>query len=77
MELGSTQAIKEAVKVGLGIAPISSLAVAEEVARGEFQLLPLAEGPMKRNFSLITNPDKFQSFTTEKFLDFVFQQLRA
>ena len=77
MELGSTQAIKEAVKVGLGIAPISSLAVAEEVSRGEFQLLALAEGPMKRSFSLITNPDKFQTYTTEKFLQFVFQQLRA
>ena len=77
MELGSTQAIKEAVKVDLGIAPISSLAVAEEVARGEFQLLALAEGPMKRSFSLITNPDKFQTFTTEKFLQFIFQQLRA
>jgi len=75
MELGSTQAVKEAVKVGLGIAPISSLAVAEEVSRGEFHVLPLVEGPMKRSFSVITNPEKFQTYTTEKFLNFVFQQL--
>ena len=77
MELGSTQAIKEAVKAGLGIAPISSLAVADEVSRGEFIILPLMEGPIKRSFSLITNRDKFKTYTTEKFLEFVFQQLEG
>ena len=71
MELGSTQAIKEAVKAGLGIAPISSLAVADEVRRGEFRILPLAEGQVTRNFMVITNRDKFKTYTTEKFLDFV------
>lgn len=71
MELGSTQAIKEAVKAGLGIAPISSLAVADEVRRGEFRILPLAEGRVTRNFMIITNREKFKTYTTEKFLDFV------
>ena len=71
MELGSTQAIKEAVKAGLGIAPISSLAVADEIQRGEFQVLPLTEGPITRNFILLTNRDKFKTYTTEMFLEFV------
>ena len=75
MELGSTQAVKEAVKVGLGIAPISSLAVVEDILRGEFHVLPLVEGPIQRSFSLITNPDKFQTYTTEMFLNFVFREL--
>ena len=71
MELGSTQAIKEAVKAGLGIPPISNLAVADEIQRGEFQVLPLTEGPITRNFILLTNRDKFKTYTTEMFLEFV------
>lgn len=75
MELGSTQAIKEAVKSGLGIAPISSLAVANEVERGEFRILSLIEGPVSRSFTLITNRNKVRTYTTEKFLEFVLQHL--
>lgn len=71
MELGSNQAIKEAVKAGLGLAPISNLAVLDELARDEFRSLRLVEGPIQREFSCIYHQNKFQSHVTEKFMEFI------
>ena len=71
MQLGSTRAVKEAVKAGLGLTSISSLAVAEEVARGEYRVLQLSEGPIKREFTCIYHRDKFRTHSTEKFLSFI------
>lgn len=71
MELGSTQAVKEAVKAGLGLAPISNLAVADELIRGDFCCVDLAEGTIRRDFTCIFHRNKFQSHATEIFLEFI------
>ena len=71
MELGSTQAVKEAVKAGLGITPISNLAVTDEVSRGQLQLVSLSEGPILRKFTCIYHQEKFQTHATEIFLSFI------
>ncbi|EAX48998.1 transcriptional regulator, LysR family [Thermosinus carboxydivorans Nor1] len=71
MELGSTQAIKEAVKAGFGIAAISILAVSDEVERGEMRPIVLQEGPVRRDFTMIYNAEKFCTLAVEKFLAFV------
>lgn len=75
MELGSTQAIKEAVKAGLGIAAISRLAVADEIERGELAVVPLAEGSIRRHFTMLRHREKFQTIAVERFSDFVLQMV--
>ncbi len=52
-ELGSSEAIKEAVIAGLGVSVISLHAVARELSQGLLFEVPIAECPMERNFYLI------------------------
>lgn len=75
MELGSTQAIKEAVKAGLGLAAVSNLAVADDIARGDILSIRLTEGPMNRSFSMIYHRDKFRTYAADRFITFLSEQL--
>jgi molybdate transport repressor ModE-like protein len=52
-ELGSTEAVKRAVREGLGVGFLSRYAVAEEVERGELHAFRLrGRPPLTRNFSI-------------------------
>jgi molybdate transport repressor ModE-like protein len=52
-EMGSTEAVKRAVREGLGIAFLSRYAVAEEVDRGELDVFRLrGRRPLTRDFSI-------------------------
>lgn len=75
MELGSTQAIKEAVKAGLGVSVVSRLTIGEELKQKTLAILPLIEGKITRNFSLVYHKDKFRTYTVETFLSFVLKRL--
>ena len=52
-EMGSSEAVTQAVRAGLGIAIVSSLAVAEEIDRGTLRTLPIAGIRMCRPFYLL------------------------
>jgi DNA-binding transcriptional LysR family regulator len=52
LELGSSEAINEAVRCGLGISCASRRALARELARGEMVLLPTPGIDLTRNFYL-------------------------
>lgn len=52
-EMGSSEAVRQAVRAGLGIAILSSLAVAEDIARGVLKRLPIAGIRMQRPFFLV------------------------
>lgn len=52
-EMGSTAAIKEAVKAGMGISVLSRCAVQDELECGRLKVLSLAEQDLKRSFYLI------------------------
>lgn len=75
MALGSTQAVKEAVKAGLGIAPVSYLAVTDEVKRREVDVIDLAEGNIERPFTMLYQPGRFTTLAVEKFLAYVPRQV--
>jgi len=65
--LGSSAAIKEAVKSGMGISCLSRLAVADALARGELVELPVAGLSMERDFFLVslarrTMPGRYRAF---------------
>ena len=73
MELGSTQAVKEAVKAGLGITAISRLAVADEIERGEVGVVALEEGSIDRPFTMLYHREKFCTRAVETFRRFVLE----
>ncbi len=55
MELGSTQAIKEVIVAGLGIAVMSKLTVSSNDDQKHFKALKFEDGPIYRPFSILTN----------------------
>lgn len=64
---GSTQIIKEAVEAGLGISLLSQAALKKELQLETIQVLPLAELPVKRDFSMIKMRQEFQTKTIQVF----------
>ncbi|MDN5347307.1 MAG: hypothetical protein PWP65_871 [Clostridia bacterium] len=68
MELGSTQAVKEAVKAGLGISIISRLAVKIESRYNLLQEVYIKEKPFRRTFQVAYNRHKFRTHAAETFL---------
>ncbi len=69
MELGSIEAIKEAVAAGLGITILSRLAVATETANGRLVIVPLIDLVIKRSFSIVYHRDKRISPAIQVFLE--------
>ncbi|MCP3960430.1 MAG: LysR family transcriptional regulator [bacterium] len=71
-ELGSTTAIKEAVKAGLGASFVSSLSVEDELKEGWMRRIPtrIAE-ELKRSFYRVTNVERSSSPLREAFLAYL------
>lgn len=53
MELSSTTAIKAAVEAGIGPAVLSSLALAEDIARGKLAVVPMTGLDLRRTLRLV------------------------
>jgi DNA-binding transcriptional LysR family regulator len=58
MQLGSTEAIKQAAAAGLGIACLSRLAVADLVALGSLRILDAPLPPLSRQLWVVRHPGK-------------------
>ncbi|AKX94695.1 HTH-type transcriptional regulator CysL [Moorella thermoacetica] len=71
MELGSTQAIKEAVEAGLGVAIISRLAIKKEIRYNLLREVRLQGIDFRRTFHIAYNRHKFRSAAAEAFLAFL------
>jgi DNA-binding transcriptional LysR family regulator len=69
--LGSTEAIKDAVESGIGIAVVSKWAVRRESRYGSVKTVKFKEGRLLRDFSLIFNRNIITSYVAEEFLTFV------
>jgi len=67
---GSTEAIKRAVKKDIGVACVSSLAIRDEVVRGELKVSEVEGLEIKRDLNLIYHKDKEFSALVEEFLKF-------
>lgn len=70
-EMGSTQAIKQAVKVGVGISLISKRAVAEECQHGILHCVKVKDLRFRRAFYLVTNATRTRSPLAEAFRAFL------
>jgi DNA-binding transcriptional LysR family regulator len=69
MELGHTEAIKQAVMAGLGVALVSIHAVRGDVASGRLRALRLKGMRIRRHFHMIHNEARMLSASARAFLD--------
>src|SRR5574337_234003 len=70
-EMGSTQAIKQAVKASVGISLISKRAVAEECQHGILSCVKVKDLRFRRAFYLVINTARTRSPLAEAFLAFL------
>jgi len=70
-EMGSTQAIKQAVRAGVGFAIVSERAVDVECRAGLIACLRIEGVKIARAFSLVTHRERSRSPIARAFLDFV------
>jgi DNA-binding transcriptional LysR family regulator len=70
-EMGSTQAIKQAVKAGVGVSLLSRRAVEEECRAGSVWCLRVQDLKISRAFYLVTHRDRSRSPLAEAFRAFV------
>ncbi len=68
MELGHTEAIKQAVMAGLGVAFVSVYAIEGEVATGRLAALRLRGLPIRRHFHVIHNVGRALGASARAFL---------
>ena len=69
MELGHTEAIKQAVMVGLGVAFVSIHAIRGELAAGRLRALRLRGVRIRRHFHIIHNEARTLSASARTFVD--------
>lgn len=70
-EMGSTQAVKQAVKAGMGISLVSRLAVEEECRIGTLGSLRLEDLRVTRAFHVVTRKERTRSPLAEAFRVFL------
>jgi DNA-binding transcriptional LysR family regulator len=73
LELGSTEAIKQAVSAGLGISIVSPLCIQSERKHRDLHALRITDADLVRQFHIISLRGKHLSPGTQRFLD----QLKA
>ena len=57
-QVGSTEAVKAAVRSGLGVSFVSNLAVSDELVAGSLVVVPVRGARATRSFWLITRPEE-------------------
>jgi DNA-binding transcriptional LysR family regulator len=73
-EIGSTQAVKQAVRAGVGITIISKRAVEDECRAGLVSCVKVRDLTVARSFYLVTHRDRTRSPLAEAFVAFVESQ---
>lgn len=74
-ELGSTEAIRQAVKAGAGISVISLRAIQEDLERGTLRTVPLEGIRLTRDFYLVYHKNRSRSPLCETFMTFLLQSV--
>lgn len=75
-EMGSSAAVIQGVKSGVGCSVVSRIAVAEDLNAGTLRAVPVAELDLKRRFYLTTHRYKSPSPLLKPFVAFLKERLR-
>ncbi|HEY7141737.1 MAG TPA: selenium metabolism-associated LysR family transcriptional regulator [Methylomirabilota bacterium] len=70
-EMGSTSAIKQAVKAGVGVSVMSSRATADECRHGLLACVKIKDLAVTRHFYVVTHASRSRSPLCRAFLDFL------
>ena len=73
-EMGSTEAIKRAVKSGVGLSIVSSLAIEDELASSSLKIVNMPGLPVVRKLYIISHRLRNKSPLCQTFLDFLSSQ---
>ena len=73
-EIGSTAAIKEAVKEGMGVSILSSYALRDDISCGRLAVVPIKDQSLKRPFYLVRRKGRALSPVASVFLKYLQQQ---
>ncbi len=74
-EMGSNEAVRQAVKAGLGISIISRRAVLEDLEQGRLREVKIKKLSLIRNFYLITLSHRTLSPLAQEFKEFILQEV--
>jgi len=72
IELGQTEAIKQAVEAGMGISCLSKASVLKNLKRREIVEIKTAPFPLQRDFYMILHKQKYKSPLLNALIDFTF-----
>jgi DNA-binding transcriptional LysR family regulator len=73
-EMGSTQAVKQAVRAGIGVALISRRAVEDECRAGLLRCVKVSGLNVARSFHVVTHRERTRSPLAQAFLEYVESQ---
>ncbi len=76
-EMGSTEAVRQGVKAGVGVSIVSECAVADELASRNLSKVRIDNLVLKRAFYLIVHKHRTQSPLCRAFIDFVNEQVKS
>lgn len=74
LELGHTEAIKQAVQAGLGLSCLSKTTVAEAIKSGQLVAVKMPFLNLTRNFYIILHKEKYRGLVLNKFLEEIKKQ---
>jgi DNA-binding transcriptional LysR family regulator len=75
-EMGSAQAVKQAVRAGVGVSLVSRLAVEDECRARLLVCVQVRDLHVRRSFHVVTHRDRSRSPLAQAFLEFVESQTR-
>ncbi len=73
---GSTEAVKQAVKAGIGISILSKISVTEELKQNTLKELKIKGVQMERKIVLVTRKKKTLPLAYRAFVDHVFEEMK-
>ena len=76
-ELGSTEAVRQAIKSSIGISILSAIAVADDIQAGRLAAVDIDGMNLKRSFYLTTHRQRSLSPLCRTFIDFVKREITA
>lgn len=74
-EMGSTEAVKQAVKSGIGLSVLSRMAVQDDLANHTLKEVRVDPLPIIRPFYIITNKSRVKSPLCQAFLEFLQEKI--